>query len=180
MPLAVTLCFDSASAVLLENLWGTLAAQNIDSDRHQLGYAPHVTLAIYPDETSDEEVAAALALVAPTWTALPVTLAGFGIFPGATSILWAAPVVTAELLDRHMALQAALPDFLVHPHYRPGSWVPHVTLSGVLRDPAQALAALMPLWQPVSGLLSRLELVRFRPVKLLESHILKDAAKHEK
>lgn len=178
MAFAVTLCFDPASAVLLEDMWRTLAEQNIDCDRHQLGYAPHITLAIYPDETPAEQIAAALEQIAPAWNALPVTLAGFGIFPGATSILWAAPVVTSELLDRHTALQAALPGFPIHPHYRPESWMPHVTLSGVLRDPGRALTALTPRWQPLSGLLSRLELVRFRPVELLKSHTLEDHASH--
>jgi 2'-5' RNA ligase len=172
MRIAVTLCFDPACAVLLEGMWRTLAEQNIDSDRHQLGYAPHITLAIYPDETLADQVGAALERIAPAWQALPIALAGLGIFPGATSILWAAPVVTTELLNRHMDLQAALPGFPVDPHYRPGSWVPHVTLSGALPDAGQALAVLTSRWRPVSGFLSRLELVRFRPVELLKSHTL--------
>jgi 2'-5' RNA ligase len=176
MPLAVTLCFDPPSAALLQDWWRTLAEANIDCDRHRLGYAPHVTLAIYPDDAPADQMGAAIERIAPGWHALPVTLAGFGIFPGATSILWAAPVVTSELLDRHRAMQAALPGVPVHPHYRPGSWVPHVTLSGALADPGRALAALIPRWQPARLLLSRLELVRFRPVEVLKSHTLKHHA----
>lgn len=172
MPLAVTLCLDSASAARVEEWWEVLAARNIDADRKGLGYAPHVTLGIYPDDTEADQVAAALPRIAPIWSPLPVALAGFGVFPGDNSVLWAAPVATAELLDLHRALQAALPDLPVHPHYRAGSWMPHVTLSGGLRDPGRALAALTPLWSPVSGFLSRVELVRFRPVKVLASHIL--------
>ena len=81
MPFAVTLCFDSTSARLLEDLWRTLAEQQIDSERHQLGYAPHITLAIYPDGTQAGLLAEALERIAPTWAALPVALAGFGCFP---------------------------------------------------------------------------------------------------
>lgn len=176
MPFAITLPFERDSAVCLEDMWRTLAEQNIDCDRHQLGYAPHITLAIYPDETSAERLASALEQIAPTCAALSVTLAGFGIFPGATSILWAAPVVTAELLACHAALHAALSDLEVHPHYRPGFWVPHITLSGAIPDPARALTALTPLWRPLTGVLPRLELVRFRPVEALKSQTLRKTA----
>jgi hypothetical protein len=61
------------------------------------------------------------------------------------------PVVTAELLARHRAIQAALPDLEVHAHYRPGAWIPHVTLSGALLDPGPALTALLFYWEPITG-----------------------------
>ena len=173
MPLAVTLRLDTAGAAPVEAMWCLLAERDIDHDRHRLGYGPHVTLAIYPDATPVEPVAVALERLAATWDALPVTLAGFGVFPGPPSILWAAPVVTPELLERHAALQAALPAVSVHPHYQPGAWVPHVTLSGPLSDPGRALAVLTPGWNSISGHLSRLELLRFRPVELLDSHVLR-------
>jgi len=64
----------------------------------------------------------------------------------------------------------------VDPHYRSNAWVPHVTVSGTLADPTRALAALLPLWQPLSGILDRVELVRFRPVEILQSHALRTAA----
>ncbi len=155
-------------------MWRMLAEQDIDHDRHRLGYGPHITLAIYPDETPVSPIAAALDRLALTWVALPVTLAGFGIFPGAASILWAMPVVTPGFLDRHGTLKATLPDLPVRPHYRPGFWVPHVTLSGPLSDPTGALAALAPGWWPIEGHLSCLDLLRFRPVELLGSHVLQD------
>jgi len=126
---------------------------------------------IYPDETSARQLASVIEQVVTSWDVLPVTLAGFGVFPGATSILWAVPVVTWQMLTYHAALQAALPNLQVHPHYVPGLWVPHVTLSGALPDPAKALAALTPLWRPVTGFLSRVELVRFRPVEVLKRQV---------
>lgn len=169
MPLAITLPLDRTAAAPMECMWRTLAEQNIDSDRHRLGYGPHITLAIYPDETSVGQLVSAIDQVVTSWDALPVTLAGFGVFPGATSILWAVPIVTRQMLAYHAALQSALPGLQPHPHYVPGSWVPHVTLSGALPDPAKALVVLTPLWRPVTGFLSRVELLRFRPVELLKS-----------
>jgi len=55
-------------------MWEALATGGIDSDRHQLGYAPHITLAIYPDETPTAQLMAALRTLTssgatrkPTW-----------------------------------------------------------------------------------------------------------------
>ena len=51
-----------------------------------------------------------------------------------------------------------LPELQVHSHYQRNAWTPHVTLSGALSDPGQAIAALVPFWRPVSGVLNRLDL----------------------
>jgi hypothetical protein len=63
-------------------------------------------------------------------------------------------------------------DLPVHPHYQPGAWVPHVTLTGAMTDPGRALTALLPHWRPVTGLLVRADLLRFRPVQVLRTHAL--------
>ena len=76
------------------------------------------------------------------WRALPISLSGIGISPGLSSIIFAAPVVTLDLL----ALQTDLVDgtgLPVHPHYRPGTWVPHVTLMGLVLDPGRVVTALL-------------------------------------
>jgi 2'-5' RNA ligase len=172
MAFAITLRFDPESASRVAGLWRALATEGIDTDRDRLGYAAHITLAVCPDGAATERSAAALARLAGTWRPLPVTLSGFGVFPKPESILWAAPVVTAELLACHAELHAALSGLPAHPHYRPGAWMPHVTLSGPLRDPARALAALLPLWTPIAGWLCRADLVSSRPVRVLQSHAL--------
>ena len=172
MPFAVTLRLDPVSAAAIEQLWRALTDAGIDRDRLDLGYAPHVTLAIYPDDTDADLLRAALDRVASQLPALPVTLGGIGIFTGPGSILWAAPVVTGALLAWHAAIHAALPGLPVHPHYQPDAWMPHVTLSGAIQDPGQALAALLPHWKPISGCLVQADLVQFRPVAVLRSHAL--------
>ncbi|MCO6418683.1 2'-5' RNA ligase family protein [Siccirubricoccus sp. KC 17139] len=110
-------------------------------------------------------VLAGLAGLAARTPKLELRLAGFGVFPG--GVLWVAPVVTQALLACHGALHAALPGLECHAHYRPGAWVPHVTLS------AQAVAeAALPVVQPmlpvgVGCVLEALELVAFPPVRQL-------------
>jgi 2'-5' RNA ligase len=172
MPFAITLRLDPVNAVAIEDMWRILAEAGIDTDRRDLGYAPHVTLAIYPDDTSADSLSTVLRRVAAHWRALPVTLRGIEVFSGPSSILWAAPVVTPALLARHAEIHTALSNLAVHPHYRPQAWVPHVTLSGAVPDAAPALAVLLPRWRPVTGVLDRADLVRFRPVEVLASHAL--------
>src|SRR4051794_26312944 len=123
MPLAATLVLDEAGAAPGRAMWQALATAGLARGALELGYPPPLTLTMWgaaPEPT-------ALAALAEGWAALPLRLAGFGIFPG--GVLWLAPVVTAELLARHAALHQALPGLAPHPHYAPGAWVPHVTLS---------------------------------------------------
>ena len=172
MPFAITLRFDPASSSRIEDLWHVLAAEDIDTDRHDLGYAAHITLAIYPDGTAEDRLHTACTHVAESWRHHAVTLGGIGVFPGVSSILWAFPVVTRDLLALHASLVGALPDLPVHPHYRPGAWIPHVTLTGALPDPSAALKSLLAHWHPITGELSQVDLVRFRPVEVLQSRSL--------
>lgn len=165
MPYAITLRLDAAMARTVEGMRRALDAAGLGRDR--LGYAPHITLAVYPDDAPAHTLRAALAARVAGWTALPVTLAGFGVFPSPSPVLWLAPVVTPALLDRHAAVQAMLPEMPPHAHHRVGAWVPHVTVSDAPRDPAAALAVLLPLWRPLAGGLDRVDLVRFRPVEVL-------------
>lgn len=172
MPLAITLRLDPVSATSIEDIWQTLATEDIDVEPDRLGYAPHITLAIYPDNVPLDALQTAIAKVTAGRRALPVTLSGIGIFPGPSSILWAAPVVTRDLLALHAALAEALPGLPVHRYYRSDAWVPHVTLTAPIPNPASALRTLLPPWRPISGALIQADLVRFPPIGVLQSHTL--------
>lgn len=171
MPYAVTLRLDEAAAARVERLWRALAEQAGDDGALRLGYGPHLTLALLPDGIGAEAIAEAVFALAHAWDPLPITLAGLGVFPGDPAVVWAAPVVTEALLARHSWLQAALAAFPVHAHYRPGAWVPHVTLSKEGQAPAARLIEVATAaWDgPITGRLDRLELVHFRPVTVLRS-----------
>ena len=101
--------------------------------------------------------------------ALPVELAGLGVFPGSPAAVWAAPVVTETLLARQAALATGVPDARCHGHCEHGRWAPHVR-SGHAEAPGRAVEVPAPLWRgPLRGRLDQLELVRFRPVAVLRS-----------
>ena len=167
MPFALTLRLDPDAANRIAALWEALATAGLDSDRAALGYPAHLTLAIYPDDAPPDALAAALAALAPAWRSLPLPLAGLGLFPMPSPILWVAPAPSRALLAQQAALLAALPAVEPDPHYRVDVWVPHITVSGPLTDPAAALRRVLPLWQPLTAMPNRAELVRFRPVQVL-------------
>jgi 2'-5' RNA ligase len=173
MPFAVTLPLDAAAASRIRRMWCALAEQAGADDAIRLGYVPHVTLAVLPDDAPISEVGEAMLQAAEGWTTFSVNLSGFGVFPGTPPVIWAAPVVTAGLLARHASLCTDLKPFGVHPHYRPGHWVPHVTLSQEGPSSARAIEIVTSMWDgPITAQLERVELVRFLPVTVLRSQRL--------
>lgn len=170
MPIAITLRLDPISANAIETMWRILADEGIDDDRIRLGYPAHITLAILAGERAADRIVTRVADCIAGWTALPIRFCGFGLFSPA--ILWAAPVVTAALLARHTDLLTMLNDFDVDPYYRIGAWVPHVTLAESLEQPGPALAALSRQGFPIEGRIDRVEVVRFRPIEILQSYAL--------
>jgi 2'-5' RNA ligase len=174
MPYAVTLPLDDAAAAEVQRMWRALAEQASADDVIRLGYVPHITLAVLPNTASAAEVEEAAFGVADEWTPLLIVLVGLGVFPGSPPVIWAAPVVTADLLTRHAELYSALARFGVHAHYEPGFWVPHVTLSKEgATSAARAIEAADSAWcGPINAMLERVELVRFRPVEVLRRQAL--------
>lgn len=184
MPYAVALRLDAAAAAPIEAMWRALAAAGLHDDSLALGYPPHVTLSIHPDAADPARLREAVAGCAAQWAAADVTLAGFGVFAAPLPVLFLAPVVTEALLLRQRALAEALARLPGDPHYRPGAWVPHVTLAkgGPAGDPGwlgRALDTLTPLWPALRPARAEcLELVHFRPVTVLQSHHLPSGLAH--
>ena len=86
--------------------------------------------------------------------------------------LFLAPVVTSRLLGFHSEVLGCLGDEIVDPHYRSDHWVPHVTLGSDLTDPGAGVTALATSRLPVIAVLKTLEVMHFRPVEILASHLL--------
>lgn len=166
MPYAVTLGLDPQSAVRVRALWDALARDGLSDDAVLLGYDPHLTLAIHDDAAAPDALIGAVRRATTGWGRMTLTCAALAVFPANPATLWIAPTVTAQLLHRHSALCAALPGATLHAHYRPGTWMPHITLADDLATECigMAMAAAAPLFQPFTASLERIEIVRFRPV----------------
>jgi 2'-5' RNA ligase len=175
MPYAITLGLDTEAAALVVAMWESFAARGVSDDALRLGYPPHVTLAVFPDGADLGRLLAAARECAARWRGLPVALGSLGLFPGTPAVFFLAPVVTPSLLARHAELLALLTGEPIDPHYQIGRWVPHITLAGGLTDTAAAVTVLGPLELPLDALLERVDVVRFRPVRVLASIGLSNA-----
>ncbi|MGF6227643.1 2'-5' RNA ligase [Inquilinus ginsengisoli] len=140
--------------------------------------APHLSLAVY-ERLAAATVTVSLERFADGQPALAIQLASLGVFPGPPAVLFAAPVVSLELLALHRAYHQAT--WAAGPrcwaHYLPEAWVPHVTLGEGMR-PALVPATIgnaIAAWHPRAAVLHRLSLVRFHPVEILWSTALAPA-----
>ena len=129
MVAALELYFDPAATGHIRTLWTALDGAGVQSMRTLIGgrHRPHLSLISAP-ELDGPAIAAALAGFDPA-PPLRLSLDFIGQFVG--RVLWLGPVPTPQLLAHHAAVHeritaAGITGFAM---YRPGSWVPHVTLS---------------------------------------------------
>ena len=178
VPYAVTLRIDADAAAPIEAMWRALADRGLHDDGLRLGYKPHITLTVHPDGVNEAHLRGAVRHCADGWDAMALRVAAFGVFAAPVPVLYLAPVVTPALLLRQQVLAEALSDLPFDPHYRPGAWVPHVTLAkgGPAAEPGwmgRAIDCLAPLWSDLRpGWSDRLDIVHFRPVSILESLVM--------
>lgn len=171
MPFAVFMELDPYGAVELQPIIEHVEriSPNAVTPR-RVKVEPHISLAVY-DGLDPEPLARALDRFSADMSAPSIKLSSIGLFPGPASVLFAAPVVSAELLALHRDFHtaAASAGVACWPHYLPGNWVPHVTLGEQLspEEAGAAISGAMDLWQPVAASLHRISLVHFHPVELL-------------
>lgn len=167
MPYVVQLDF-GASAEPVASLCSLLdpAVESVP----RLGGVPHLSLATY-DDLDPVSCADRLQAFAGTFTPFSIRLAGLGTFAADMHVLFAAPVVTDRLLALHRRFNErfAPPGATCHEHYRPGAWVPHVTLAWRLSTAQlqKAIAVVAPRWTAVDVTVAGVGLIRYPPVETL-------------
>lgn len=129
MALTVCLLLDDAADRAVRRLWGRLEQAGVPTLlSHTHGrHVPHLTLASLTS-CDLEDVRAALTAL-PAAEPLATRFEALGVFR--RSRCWLAPTVTTGLLVRQQAAVHAVRDAGadVHDAYRPGGWVPHLTLA---------------------------------------------------
>ena len=121
----VILLFDDRAERIVHGLWNALEDAGIPSlaththRRHQ----PHVTLVV-----ADRVVPGGVAAIRGE----QLQLVGPGVFGGDGGFLFLTVAPTRRLVEEQAVLESACED--VWPDYRPGVWLPHVTLAVGLTD----------------------------------------------
>jgi len=168
VPYAFNLTPDPETANEIERIYARLAVLRVPDHDLVTQYGPCVTLLVVTNQVSAEVITKVLAWKLPALSTSPVTFTEPWVMPGAPPTLSLRASPTDELLALHDAIYTELPEAEVHLHYRPAYWQPHLTLANVPGGPVAAaglVAALASGWQPLSGWLDRLEVMRYPPVQ---------------
>jgi len=178
VPYAVELRFDQDLADRVRELWRALEAIGAGSFGAGGAPVPHLSLAVYDDEDEVDEAAASdlVAELAAHGAPIEIAFASLGVFPTEENVLFLAPVVTPALLDLHAGYHAMATRLgaTCRPHYLPGHWVPHCTLSmqGPMAGVQDGLGHLAARWSPLRGTIRTVALIKVPPLLTLAEHAL--------
>lgn len=132
MTLSVCWLLDARAEHAVRALWRRLEEAGVGTlASHTHGrHVPHLTLAALQE---CDRAAVRGSLRSDSWAPVELRFDALGAFPRARCWLAAAPSV--RLLERHAAVvrAARTAGAVVHPHYLPGAWLPHLTLAPRLR-----------------------------------------------
>jgi 2'-5' RNA ligase len=164
MAYAVNLLFNSSLANVVSERWTWLANADVSRSMLDLGYPPHVTLAVY-DALRVDVATAALDRVFENVDQMAVTLTNITTFGDGSDVVYAALDSSPDLMLLHTVVAAAVGE-VSRPHYQTNSWTPHCTLATGLDDANldRAKAILERDWRPQTGVFEAATLVEFIPV----------------
>jgi 2'-5' RNA ligase len=137
MALALELGLDGAADRQVRALWGRLEALGVPTQAtHLPGLRPHVTLAVTDDAEGLRAAARSLGLGA---VSVEIEVTAPGLFMAEPPILMLAVSPAPELvaLQERVSERLAADGVAAWPHFIPGTWMPHVTLS--MGAPAELL-----------------------------------------
>jgi 2'-5' RNA ligase len=158
--LAVCLLLDDSADAVVRRLWGRLEGSGIATlQSHTHGnHVPHVSYASLRSYQLDAVMAALTRL--PEAPPMRLHFDALGTFR--RSRCWLAPAVTLDLATRQQAVVSAVrgTGADLHRHYRPGEWVPHLTLAPRLHlDELPTVAKIVYDVLPVTAEVSQAALV---------------------
>jgi 2'-5' RNA ligase len=127
MPYAICLKSCNATASEILKLWDEARIFEAKGSMQELGYPPHLTLAVF--EQSPRDVGTIMAEVFSVQKELLITFDAIKCFDNETMVLWAKPRSNHVLSYIHGRLHGHFEPQSCHEHYRIGRWVPHCSLA---------------------------------------------------
>jgi hypothetical protein len=161
----ICLFFDSATENEIRRSWGILRTRGFSSPLLRSGGKPHLSLAIW-EELDPELILDDLRDFAKTHRAFPVTFSSIATFGCESGTVFLGPVITPPLIIVHDQLYRIFGEMteLSENLYRPGSWVPHCSLTlGLPPDvlPEALLECTKVIDLPIRGRIAEIGLLTF-------------------
>src|ERR1700737_1005164 len=152
MAFAVTLLFDPATSDAISARWKRLADAGLSNSMLDLGYRPHVTLAVY-DELAVDAAVAALDRVFDDVGQMAVTLTGLSTFGPGSGVCYVALAPSPDMMELHATIVGAIGE-ICHPYDQIEHWIPHCTLATGMTDAEMGRAEnlLGGEWRPLTGM----------------------------
>jgi 2'-5' RNA ligase len=138
MPYGITLKSCNATAVEILKLWEEVSPFEPKGSMRELGYPPHVTLAVFAQWP--QEVSAVMREVFSAQEKLPITFDAVDYFDNDFLVLWAKPRANQTLSHLHHRLHSHFDPSVCHEHYRIGHWTPHCSLATNVPQSAKSAA----------------------------------------
>ena len=153
----------AAEAKFLKH-WETLRDEGVSDLVFQLGYRPHVTLAMYREIDEAKTIAKLEKFIADE-TAIPVEFPNISLNQ---AVIFCQPRENGPLRKFHARFERRFGK-----SFRPidltGVWMPHCTIGMELPSAkiGHAIDKILGAWTPIAGQLDCLALVKFRPGQAL-------------
>ncbi len=163
MAYAISLLLNADLAEAVSERWRQLADAGLSRSMLELGYVPHVTLAVF-DRLDAEVAAEALDEVLFRHSQIDITLAEIATFGPGSGVCYVTIAPSPELFRLHEAVLDAAGE-ICRPYYQVGRWTPHCTLATGLADVdlGRAHELLQRGW-PLTGTFEAADLVEFAPI----------------
>lgn len=138
---------------------------------------PHITLAAFDPKTNLEKLKQVTAEFSQSIGPFDVTFTSISQFATAQNVVYLAPILTADLMGKYQSYQDQLAQAGLEPgfYYRPGSWIPHTTIT--MKGPKADLGPTVEIVRKakvfnVPMRLDHINLVWYSPFELIEKYSL--------
>ncbi len=175
--LAVEFYFEEEAEKQFFTFRDSIYKQGITPVQGLMNDKPHISLAVFPKMNTEKLIRITEEFV-KSFRCFSFKLSSIGVFPTPDNVFFLYPVPSQQLLDLHAEFHYLLKKEGLRPsdYYLPGNWVPHCTLEFNLPDHELTRAVLLckEQFKPITGKITQLGVVAFRPIEYLAQFALKD------